>query len=90
MSAIQSHGLRCPEDISVIGYDQYDWQDVFHPRITTVVQPTYLIGARAMDLLLRRMTEGPGPAESIILKSSLTARDSCAPPRLDSIKTFSG
>ncbi|HUG53046.1 MAG TPA: LacI family DNA-binding transcriptional regulator [Vicinamibacteria bacterium] len=80
MSAIQTHGLRCPEDVSVIGYDQYDWQDVFHPRLTTVAQPTYLLGARAMDLLIRRMRTGPAPPESILLKSSLTARDSCCPP----------
>lgn len=77
MSAIEAHGLRCPQDISVIGYDNYEWHDVYHPKMTTVAQPTYLIGARAAELLIRRVTGAQtGPPQQMLLKSTLVIRES--------------
>lgn len=77
MSAIESNGLRCPQDISVIGYDNYEWQDVYHPRMTTIAQPTYLMGARAAELLIRRIAgTQTGPPQQLLLKSTLIIRES--------------
>jgi LacI family transcriptional regulator len=78
MSAIEAHGLRCPQDISVIGYDNYEWHDVYHPKMTTIAQPTYLMGARAAELLIRRMTTGYHAKEpqQMLLKSTLIIRES--------------
>jgi LacI family transcriptional regulator len=78
MSAIEGHGLACPDDISVVGYDSHAWQDVFHPRLTVVAQPTYLMGARAADLLIARIRHGhPVPPERVVLPSTLVVRESC-------------
>ena len=78
MAAIEGHGLECPRDLSVVGYDNYDWQDVFHPRMTTVAQPAYLMGTRAAELLLARIQDGKGgPRQRIILPSTLVVRESC-------------
>ena len=80
MSAIESDGLRCPEQISVIGYDSYDWQDVFHPRVSVIGQPAYLMGARAAELLLARLSgRKTGPPERILLQSNLVLRESSGP-----------
>jgi LacI family transcriptional regulator len=77
MSAIEAHGLRCPQDISVIGYDNYEWHDVYHPKMTTVAQPTYLMGARAAELLIRRIAGTlVGPPQQMLLKSTLIIRES--------------
>lgn len=84
MSAIESDGLRCPEQISVIGYDSYDWQDVFHPRISVIAQPSYLMGARAAELLMSRLaSRKTGPPEQILLQSTLVLRESCGPAPRD-------
>jgi len=79
MAAIEAHGFRCPQDLSVIGYDNYEWHDVYHPKMTTVSQPTYLMGARATELLIRRIGDAhPGPAQQMLLKSTLIIRESTA------------
>ncbi len=77
MAAVEAHGLRCPQDVSVIGYDNYEWQDVYHPRMTTVAQPTYLMGTRATELLIGRLTGAVvGPPQRLLLQSQLVIRES--------------
>ncbi len=79
MSAIEAHGLECPRDVSVIGYDNYEWHEVYHPKMTTVSQPTYLMGTRAAELLIGRITgTHAGPAQQMMLKSTLIIRESTA------------
>jgi LacI family transcriptional regulator len=78
MAAIEGHGLACPDDISVVGYDNHAWQDVFHPRLTVVSQPAYAMGARAAELLISRINaRHAGPPEQILLQSTLVVRESC-------------
>ena len=79
IAAIESHGLRCPADVSVVAYDSHEWHNVFHPRLTTVTQPTYLMGARAAELLIARITDRKGGApQQVQLQSALVVRESCA------------
>lgn len=82
MLAIKDAGLRCPDDVSVACFDDFDWANVFHPRLTTVAQPTTAIGVQAMTLLLGRLQGAPAeaPARRIVLRPELIVRDSCAPP----------
>jgi LacI family transcriptional regulator len=79
IAAIESHGLRCPADVSVVAYDSHEWQDVFHPRLTTVTQPTYLMGKRAAELLIARITDRKAAAapQHVLLQPALTVRESC-------------
>jgi LacI family transcriptional regulator, galactose operon repressor len=80
VAAIEAHGLNCPHDVSVLGYDSHDWQEVYHPKMTTIAQPTYLMGARAAELLIHRLGTGRREKpESILLRSTLLIRESTAP-----------
>lgn len=81
MRAVAERGLRCPEDLSVACFDDFEWASVFHPRLTTVAQPTYDMGAKAADLLFARL-EGTltGDPKEVVLSPSLVIRDSCAAP----------
>lgn len=80
VGAVEARGLRCPDDISVVGYDSYPWQDVFHPRLTTVRQPAYQIGQRAAQMLLDRIAgKKVGPPERIVLSATLVVRESSGP-----------
>lgn len=82
MLALKDIGLRCPEHVSVACFDDFDWANVFHPRLTTVAQPTNAIGQQVMNLLLGRMDHSASdyPSRQVVLQPELIVRDSCAPP----------
>jgi LacI family transcriptional regulator len=84
MRAIGERGLACPDQLSVIGFDDYAWTEHFTPRLTVVAQRTYEMGAKAMEMLLDRMRqpaakEGLAPG-SIVLEAELRVRESTSVP----------
>jgi LacI family transcriptional regulator len=74
--------IRCPHDISIVGFDDFTWTENFHPRLTTVAQPARELGRRAMQLLLERVenTAEEFPVRQVVLKQELRVRESTAPP----------
>lgn len=81
MRAVVACRLRCPEDVSVACFDDFEWAAVFHPCLTTVAQPTYEMGAKAAELLLGRLDGSrTGDPQDTVLQSSFTIRDSCSAP----------
>jgi LacI family transcriptional regulator len=73
-------GLRLPEDISLVGFDDVAWMDMVTPGITAVAQPTYDLGWRAAQLLLRRMRDRALPPTAEQLDGKLIVRGSTGPP----------
>ncbi len=57
-SAIREAGLRIPEDISVIGFDNYQTAEMMHPPLTTFEHPKYQLGRWAAQLLLDAIDRG--------------------------------
>jgi LacI family transcriptional regulator len=85
MRALGELRVPCPERVSVLGFDDFDWAASSKPRITTVAQPTYEIGKQAMQLLVQKMEDekdglGQGGSHLIVLPCQLRIRDSTAPP----------
>lgn len=80
--AMGESGIRCPDDISVVGFDDFTWTENFHPRLTTVAQPARELGRRAMQLLLERVenTADEFPSRQVVLKQELIVRESTARP----------
>jgi LacI family repressor for deo operon, udp, cdd, tsx, nupC, and nupG len=79
--AIKAAGLRVPEDLSVVGFDDIRYAQIFDPPLTTVRQPAEEIGRRVMHRLLLEMEEGRSPsAETEIVAHELIIRESAAPP----------
>ena len=78
MRAIRALGLRVPRDISIAGFDDFEWADCFEPRLTLVAQPCEEIGRRAAALLLQRIAEPDRARETIRLPARLVVRESCA------------
>ncbi|MFV0286439.1 MAG: LacI family DNA-binding transcriptional regulator [Demequina sp.] len=76
----QDLGLRVPEDLSVIGFDDIPEAGLASPALTTVRQPLQEMGAAAMRMLLDRI-EGREHASHVRLDTSLVLRETCAPPR---------
>lgn len=81
LAAIQEIGLACPEDISLLGFDDFYWATLLRPRLTVVRQPAREIGMLAARILIDHI-EGrnsvPSPA---LLDTQLIVRDSCCPPK---------
>lgn len=79
IEALLDCGLRVPEDVAVVGFDDLDTSAFVHPPLSTVRQPSRDIGAEAMRLLLRRLEEetAPGLSQRITLEPSLVIRKSC-------------
>jgi DNA-binding LacI/PurR family transcriptional regulator len=76
--AAKKHHIAIPQQLSVVGFDDFDWSDALNPPPTAVSQPTYTIGTTAAQLLMRRIEKGPFiPRQRIILDVQLNERDSC-------------
>ena len=77
---IRERGLRLPEDVSLVGFDDVPWMEMVSPGITVVAQPTEELGRRAAQLLLRRIAD-PGCAHAVErLQPTLVVRGSTGPP----------
>ncbi len=81
LQAIDRVGLRCPQDIALVGFDDFAWAAVMHPRLTTVRQPTYEIGQKAAQLLFERLEKRDGPAQVVRLQPQLIIRESSGAAR---------
>ena len=83
LTAIHERGLRVPEDISVVGFDDAPWSALLDPPLTTIAQPTDQLGRAAVRLLLERIDGGyVGPARRVILPPHFVERASTAEARL--------
>jgi LacI family transcriptional regulator len=82
MLAIRELGLSCPEDVSVVGFDDFDWMEIFDPPLTTVTQQPYRIGYEGVELLLGGVNGCPSlsPAQEIRIGVELRIRGSVASP----------
>lgn len=78
LGAVTQRGLRCPDDISLVGFDDIQLARYTNPPLTTISQPKVEMGQEATQLLIQRMAERTLPARSIKLEASLVLRNSTA------------
>jgi len=79
--AARRMGLRIPEDLSVVGFDDIDYAQWMGPPLTTVRQPLAEMGAAAAELVLT-LADGDDPAQTRVeIATSLIVRESTAAPR---------
>lgn len=77
MAAIRDHGLRIPEDIAVVGFDDIPTAPFMAPALTTIHAPAIQQGRTAIEMLLQRM-QGKTPAlHRVVLEAPLVVRKSC-------------
>ena len=76
IGTLRGHGLRVPEDVAVVGYDDIELAQYIHPSLTTICQPL-VSGAEALVDALLRLIEGEHPP-SKILPTRLIVRESTA------------
>jgi LacI family transcriptional regulator len=77
-AALDEAGLRCPDDMSVIGFNDMPFIDRLRPPLSTVRFPHYQLGTEAAQLLLERISDGDSPVKILYLAPELVARGSTA------------
>ena len=78
--AIRGRGLRVPEDISVVGFDDINSAAFQNPSLTTVRQPLDAMGASAVRILIQRLTGGDDPHQ-VTVQPEFVVRESSGPAR---------
>lgn len=80
MHAIRERRMRIPQDVALVGFDDFEWADLFEPRLTVIAQPVKQIGEMAANMLVERIKDRERPRASIRLKPALVIRNSCGCP----------
>jgi LacI family transcriptional regulator len=77
MKAVHDSALRIPDDLALIGFDDFEWADCFEPRLSVIAQPSEAIGMRAAEMLAARIKTPLREPEHIRLAPMLVLRRSC-------------
>jgi signal transduction histidine kinase/DNA-binding LacI/PurR family transcriptional regulator/AraC-like DNA-binding protein len=76
MQAFQTSGMRIPEDVIVVGFDDIEETRAITPSLTTVRTPWHLLGSKSVDLVLSKLADEVLP-EQILLETEMICRQSC-------------
>lgn len=79
LSAAHEAGIRIPQDLSVVGFDDIELAHFTSPPLTTIVQPKQRMGVMAVDMLLERIQSKRQQAKQVLLQPSLVVRASSGP-----------
>ncbi|OAS86221.1 LacI family transcriptional regulator [Metabacillus litoralis] len=77
IKAAKDSGLKAPEDLAVVGFDNVKMSSVIEPNLTTINQPKYEIGKKAMELLLKLINGESINKKKFVMKDELIIRESC-------------
>jgi LacI family repressor for deo operon, udp, cdd, tsx, nupC, and nupG len=80
LEAIRRRGLRCPQDVSLVGFDDIRFAQYLDPQLTTVSQPMEQIGHEVVRLLLDILADRASALQNVTLPHRLVVRSSTAPP----------
>jgi LacI family transcriptional regulator len=81
--AAMEAGLRIPQDLSIVGFDDMEFAGGLYPGLTTVALPHYEMGSWGVQQLLALMESSTATAKQVRLSGELVRRRSVAPPPLD-------
>jgi LacI family transcriptional regulator len=77
LRALQRLRLKVPRDIAMVCYDDFEWADLFDPRITATAQDAATLASTAVDLLLSRIKNPDRPPLAVSVPTTFRHRDSC-------------
>ena len=80
LQAIYEEGLRIPDDVSLLSFDDFDFAPFLRCPLTAVQQPKEVMGETAVKLLTERLSDVAKTPRRIVLRPSLIVRDSVSGP----------
>jgi LacI family transcriptional regulator len=81
LRSLRKHGLKCPDDVSVVGFNDMPFAEDFQPPLTTIRVPHLQMGTEAARLLLAGIAADVQTPVTVTLPVSLIVRASTSPPR---------
>jgi LacI family transcriptional regulator len=77
MRGLAKQGIRVPQDMAIVGYDDVDFANVLSPPLTTIRQPKYELGYKAAQLLLEETQDSDHHThQQIMFQPELLVRES--------------
>ncbi|MBN2535309.1 MAG: substrate-binding domain-containing protein [Spirochaetales bacterium] len=76
LESFRNKGIRVPDEIAVVGYDDISSSNFCTPPLTTVYQPVYELGCKALEMVLDIVYHIP-VSEKIVLPTKIVIRESC-------------
>jgi LacI family transcriptional regulator len=80
MQALRDASLSVPSDIALVGFDDFEWADLFHPRLTSIAQANTQIGEQSVAMLLSRLANPELAVRRVQLEPKFVHRESCGCP----------
>lgn len=77
MAYIQESKIKVPGELSIIGFDDYDWTKISTPPLTVIMQPAYEMGEKAAEVLLDRIKNPTSEIREYRLPAKLIMRGTC-------------
>ncbi|MFL0195599.1 LacI family DNA-binding transcriptional regulator [Clostridium sp. WILCCON 0269] len=77
INALRDRGIKVPEDVDVIGFENIYSASIFYPKLTTVAQPIYDMGSVGMRMLIKLINNQKMENTNYVLPHQLIERDSC-------------
>ncbi len=77
LRALQRLKLRIPSDVAFVSYDDFEWSDLFEPRLTTMAQNVEAMGEQAVEMLLARIDGVNIPSKRRQVPTTYQHRNSC-------------
>jgi len=80
LHSLQAAGIRVPQDISIVGYDDIAFAAQASVALTSVHQPAYDMGRTAAQMITSELAGSPPSARHVVFEPSLVVRDSTTAP----------
>jgi DNA-binding LacI/PurR family transcriptional regulator len=82
LSAAEAHGIRVPDDLSIVGFDDIRFSQYVRPRLTTIRSPVDRLAQTGVELLFERLRDPHAPARTEVLPVELVIRESATAPAM--------
>ena len=79
LQGLARHGIRVPEEIAIIGFDDIDFASAAVVPLSSVRQPSQLMGETALRILLTEIGDPDSPAQQVVFEPELVVRASTSP-----------
>ncbi len=87
IEVLEKQGIKIPDDVSVVGYDDISFSAYHSPKLTTVHQPTYELGEVAAHLIIDEIEKKKSEPKHIKLEPRLIVRETSVPGRIKNVNT---
>jgi LacI family transcriptional regulator len=77
INGLRERGIKVPEQVDVMGFDNIYFSSIFYPKLTTVAQPMYDMGSVGMRMLIKKINGSEPEEKSYVLDHQIIERSSC-------------